>query len=94
MFKYYSTRLELDHEVFRIREYSCHDIEEKIKVELALKTREIIEGKIEQQMNSYSEIRWNPPEVGKCHHDFLEWLMEYIYALCLQLRSYELGFDR
>jgi hypothetical protein len=63
-------------------------------VELALKTREIIEGKIEQQMHSYSEIRWNPQEVSKCHHDFLEWLMEYVYALCLQLKSYELGFDR
>ncbi len=32
VFKWYSMRLELDHEVLRQKEYTCHEYEEKLKV--------------------------------------------------------------
>jgi hypothetical protein len=45
-------------------------------------------------MHSYTEINWAPNEPMKTHHDFLEWLMEYIHALVIQMKEYGLGFDK
>lgn len=66
---------------------------EKVKVELTLRIREMIEEKLEELMVSYCDIDWTPSDPLKSPHEFLDWMMGYLKANVAQIALFKLGLE-